>query len=120
MNAPGWVRATGLLVATLAVGAVMGSAYERRRAEVHASPTGEPHMLNQLTRELDLDAAQRDSLAAILARHQSEVDSVWRVVHPQMRSTLDATMREITATLRPDQVARFHEVMRSQHAARPH
>jgi Spy/CpxP family protein refolding chaperone len=65
-----------------------------------------------LGRELDLTAAQRDSVRAILERSRPKLEAIWRDVRPRVdsvRSTIDS---EIAAQLTPTQRARFEEIRR--------
>jgi hypothetical protein len=65
--------------------------------------------------ELELDSAQRASVVAILAHRQHRVDSTWHAVQPHMRATLDSTLEEISAVLRPDQAARYQRMVDAMH-----
>lgn len=63
-----------------------------------------------LGRELDLTAAQRDSVRAIFERSRPKLEAIWRDVRPRVdsvRSTMDS---EIAAQLTPTQRARFEEI----------
>jgi Spy/CpxP family protein refolding chaperone len=65
-----------------------------------------------LGRELDLTAAQRDSVRAILERSRPKLEAIWRDVRPRVdsvRSTIDS---EIAAQLTPTQRTRFEEIRR--------
>ena len=115
---PAWVRGTLLLAVTLAAGVGIGVAYERHRTAAHeAVGMGAHDAMHHFIRELDLDSAQQTAIAQILARHQAEVDSTWHAVQPHVRATLDSTLQEIEAVLRPDQLAKYRKMMQAAHPA---
>lgn len=95
-------RAAALLLAVFLLGAGAGAASlslgERafRGREGHRG-----HALERLTRELDLDAAQRKEIEAVLSRQRE-----------RMRPLFEESRREIRAVLRPDQRARFDALPR--------
>jgi len=113
MTVPTWVKATLLLAMTMGAGVVTGVVYERNRATEHRA--GMDHLLDRLTHQLNLDSAQRASVAAILARRQGAVDSTWHALQPHVRATLDSTLREIVDVLRPDQAATYRKMVESMH-----
>jgi Spy/CpxP family protein refolding chaperone len=64
-----------------------------------------------LAKKLDLTAVQRDSVRAIIARHQPETDSLWAQVRPRF-DAIKARMRsEIDAVLTPEQRARHQQLI---------
>jgi Spy/CpxP family protein refolding chaperone len=68
-------------------------------------------MVEYLTRELELTAAQRDSVRAIFARHRPETDSLWARVRPRFDS-IKARMRgEIDSVLTPEQRVRHQQLI---------
>ena len=58
-----------------------------------------PVLVERLARQLDLDAAQRERIRAILDRG-----------HTKMRAALDDTRAEVRAELRPDQQSKFDRI----------
>ena len=64
-----------------------------------------------LSRELDLNAAQRDSVRAILARHKPETDALWARVRPQFDSIKARMRAEIDTQLTPAQRARHQQLI---------
>lgn len=105
---------------TLAAGVAIGIGYERRRAPAHeASPMQAHDVLHRITHELELDSAQREAIATILARRQGTVDSTWHAMRPHVRAALDSTLDEIVGILRPDQVARYREMIEARHPRDP-
>lgn len=119
MNVPSWAKAGALLALTLAAGVVIGISWERSRAPAHEGGAAD-HMAGHLTELLALDSAQQRAVAAILLRHQHVVDSTWHMVQPHVRATMDSTIREIRAVLRPDQVGKFESVMGVLHGSARH
>ena len=99
MKSPG--RATVLLLAVFLAGAAAGAAGLAlgERAFGHDGRRGRP--LERLSRELDLDPAQRREIGAILVRQRE-----------RMRPLFEETRQEIRGVLRPDQQARFDALPR--------
>jgi len=56
-----------------------------------------------LGKELDLSAAQRDSVRAILTRHRPETEALWAQVRPRFDSIKTRVRAEIDAQLTPAQ-----------------
>lgn len=115
MTMPTWVKGTLLLAVTFAAGIAVGVAVERRQAPRHEPASMQQHMVGRLTNELRLDSAQQQAVAAILARRQEAVDSSWHALQPHVQATLDSTMREILAVLRPDQAEEYRKMVESRH-----
>lgn len=119
MIVPAWMKGTLLLMLTLAAGVAIGIGYERRRTPAHQAVGMDAHdVMHRFTRDLDLDPAQQTAIAQILARHQGEVDSTWHALQPHVRATLDSTQQEIIRVLRPDQAAKYREMMQAVQRAR--
>lgn len=120
-------RATISLVAVLVLGAAIGVGGDRLwlMRMTPASMSMEPSSLvREMDRRLDLDSAQHAAIAAILARHQRVVDSMWARLRPALHAGIDSSQREILGVLRPDQrvpylswLAAAHKGMRN--APRP-
>jgi hypothetical protein len=113
------IRGLILLVSVFVIGGIAGFSLGRR-PRMTAAPTNpmEPHVFVQrLDTELGLDAAQRDSIVAILTRSQEAVDSAWRQLRPSVRATIDSAQREIVNVLRPDQRPKYLQLSRAAHAA---
>lgn len=116
MTVPAWVKGALLLAITLAAGIAIGVGYERRRALAYEASTMQSHdVLHRITHELELDSMQREAIAAILARRQGTVDSTWHAMRPHVRATLDSTLDEIVGILRPDQVAKYRQMIEARH-----
>lgn len=76
-------------------------------------------MVAYLGRELDLSAAQRDSVRAIFVRHRPETDALWARVRPQFDSIKARMRAEIDAQLTPEQRARHQRLIEeSEHRRR--
>jgi Spy/CpxP family protein refolding chaperone len=93
------------VIAIFALGVVFGLALSFVLVH-HVSPPARlglqregPMPVERMTRELDLDAAQKEKVRAILERG-----------HATMRGVLDDTSREIRAVLRPDQQTKFDQM----------
>lgn len=115
---PSWVKGTALLALTFAAGLAIGVSYERQRTPAHELVrTNSHHVMRRFNHSLGLDSAQHMAIAAILARRQGVVDSTWHMVQPHVRATLDATQREISGVLRPDQQAKYRKMMEALHPA---
>lgn len=120
MTVPAWVKGMLVLAVTLTAGVVIGVGYERRRPPAHdAGGMGAHHVMHRLQDDLGLDSAQHEAIAAILARRQGAVDSTWHAMRPHVRATLDSTLQEIVAVLRPDQVAKYRRMVEAMHPRMP-
>ncbi|HKV52787.1 MAG TPA: hypothetical protein VJO52_16450 [Gemmatimonadaceae bacterium] len=108
----GWL----LLAAFFIAGGAVGLAIGRTRAMPTPSNPMEPHaFVQRLSGELALDSAQRASITGILTRRQSAIDSAWRALQPTVRATMDSAQMEIVAVLRPDQRARYAQLVHAAH-----
>ena len=114
MTIPAWLKGTVLLALTLAAGVAIGIGYERRRMPSH-EVSDSHHMLERLKQRLELDSTQVAAIAGILARRQGVVDSTWHVLQPHVRATMDSTLREIMGVLRPEQAAKYREMVGQRH-----
>ena len=111
-----WLRGSLVLALVLLSGIALGIAIERARATGGADHAMDPVVLMRaLDRELVLDSAQRTAIAAVLVHRQGAIDSAWRGVRPAMRAAIDSSQMEIVNILRPEQRARFLELVRSAH-----
>ena len=99
--APSRGLAAALLLAVFLAGAIAGAAGLAlgQRAFGHDGRRGRP--LERLSRELQLDPAQRREIGAILLRQRE-----------RMRPLFEETRQEIRAVLRPDQQARLDALPR--------
>jgi Spy/CpxP family protein refolding chaperone len=102
-----------LLAATFVAGAAAGWAMQAwgddgGRSRGRRGPEG---MVAYLAGELDLTAAQRDSVRAVFARHRPAMRALWESVHPRMDSLRQAMRAEIAAQLAPAQQERYRELI---------
>lgn len=74
---------------------------------------GPDAMVAYLAGELDLTAAQRDSVRAVFARHRPAMRALWESVHPQMDSLRRNMRDEIASHLTSTQQARYRELVAS-------
>jgi hypothetical protein len=109
------------LSGVFAFGCALGVAGDRlwlapRPAAVAANPMESADALVAvMQREVGLDESQARSVRAILARHQSSVDSAWRAVRPNVHRAIGEAQMEIAVLLRPDQRARYLRWVQSAH-----
>ena len=108
--------ALGLLAAVFAAGIAAGWglqawAESREGRRPGGGRRGPDAMVAYLARELDLTPPQRDSVRAVFARHRSEMEAIWREVHPRLDSLRAVMNREISAQLAPDQQARYQRLI---------
>lgn len=105
--------AVALLVAVFAAGAVSGLAYQAW-ADTRATavrPTRGERAIAFLTGQLDLSAAQQDSVRAVFGRYRPAMDSIWRTVHPRFDSVRTLVRADVMTHLTPAQQARYRELM---------
>jgi Heavy-metal resistance len=67
------------------------------------SRRGPDAWVDYLGKELDLSAAQRDSVRAILIKHRPETEALWAQVRPRFDSIKTRVRAEIDAQLTPEQ-----------------
>jgi hypothetical protein len=116
VSVPAWVKGALVLAVTLTAGMIVGVSYERRRSPAHDMARSRAHhVMHRLKDDLGLDSAQHTAIAAIFARRQGTVDSTWHAMQPHLRATLDSTLQEIVAILRPDQVAKYRKMVEGMH-----
>jgi hypothetical protein len=116
MKIAAWVKGSVLLAVAFASGIAVGMTYQRGlRSSLPPATAGAHDAIQHLTRVLDLDSEQQRSVAAILNRHQSDVDAAWHAMQPHMRATLASASAEIIAVLRPDQAAKYRTMIEAAH-----
>ena len=112
------LKGIALLVATFGGGVAAGIVYERHDAVAHEMTSMQAHdAMHQLAGELDLDGAQQQAIADILARHQKDIDSAWHTMEPHVRATMTSAHDEIARVLRPEQAEKFRRIMSVMHPA---
>ncbi len=105
-----------LLVATFVLGGLVGGAAtsmaDRRSHSRGHSDRDRPSFVQRLQSDLDLTLAQRDSVQAVLDRHQPAMDSLWQLIRPQFQSERQAIRNAISALLTPEQQAKYTMLQR--------
>ncbi|HEX9206417.1 MAG TPA: hypothetical protein VF853_10885 [Candidatus Deferrimicrobiaceae bacterium] len=120
----GWKAVAGVvLVFFLGVLAGGIGVYRYHRHRMDRFLRGEPgavsgFLVQRLSRELDLDATQRARVADIVRRTHEEMQALRQQLHPQLEEIVEKGRREIHAELRPDQQARFDEIVAERHRRR--
>lgn len=103
--------AVGLLALVFVAGGAAGwGVREGARCEGRGR-RGPDAMVERLGRELDLSAAQRDSVRAVFKRHHPETEALWAAVRPRFDSIKARVRTEIAAQLTPDQQARYRRLL---------
>ena len=109
------LAAVGLLAAVFVAGGLAGwggrEAAERDERGPGGGHRGPDALVAYLSRELSLNAAQRDSVRAIIARHRPETDALWARVRPQFDSIKARMRAEIDAQLTPEQRTRHQQLI---------
>jgi Spy/CpxP family protein refolding chaperone len=107
------LAAVGLLAAVFAAGGLAGwgGHVAAERDDHRPRRRGPDAMVEYLSRELDLTAAQRDSVRAIFARHRPATDALWAQVRPRFDSIKTRMRAEIDAQLTPEQRARHQQLI---------
>jgi Spy/CpxP family protein refolding chaperone len=80
---------------------------------------GPDAMVAHLGRELDLSAAQRDSVRAIFARYRPATEALWAEVRPRFDSIKAQVRADIDAQLTPEQRERHQRLVeKAEHQRR--
>jgi Spy/CpxP family protein refolding chaperone len=117
------LAAVTLLAAVFLAGGLAGwGGHEAAERDDHGRGPrrrGPDAVVAYLAKKLDLTPVQRDSVRAIIARHQPETDSLWAQVRPRF-DAIKARMRsEIDAGLTPEQRARHQQLIdKAEHQRR--
>jgi hypothetical protein len=113
--------AAALLIATFVLGGLIGGAATSmadRRAHAGHGDRPRPSFVDRLASDLALSAAQRDSVQAVLDRHQPAMDSLWERIRPQFQSERQGIRNEINALLTPEQQAKYAALIQRQDSLR--
>jgi hypothetical protein len=70
--------------------------------------------LERLDREVDLTAEQRERIEQVVREGQERNRQFWERVSPELRKEIAEARRQIQAVLRPEQRARFDELMKQR------
>jgi len=112
----GTARAIALFLAGCTLAFALGVFTGRMTAHAASANPMEPDaVVMTLTRQLQLDSTQQRQIRGIFRRHQGAVDEAWRSVQPHVRAAIDSTQMEVLSALRPEQRARFLDIVRSAH-----
>lgn len=86
-----------------------------------AKPPGNAQIeaMARWTRELNLEAAQRERIDAILQRATARLRDLWAPVAPQARGEIEGARREIEDILTLDQRRQWNEARRRRTNAKP-
>ena len=114
------LAAVGLLAAVFVAGGLAGwGGREAAERDDRGPRRGPDALVSYLSRELDLNAAQRDSVRAIIARHRPETDALWAQVRPRFDSIKTRMRAEIDLQLTPDQRVKHQQLIdRAEHHRR--
>jgi hypothetical protein len=72
---------------------------------------GPDGMAAYLARRLDLSASQRDSVRALIGRHHTDMQAIWRTVRPRLDSLRGVVNEEIRTQLTPVQQERYTRLL---------
>ncbi len=113
------LKATLLLIATFAGGALAGGAViglaDRDKLpgrKSHDRHPGADDHIEFLSRKLELTPPQKDSVQSILERHKPAMDSLWRQLGPRFETIRDSISNEIRRQLTPTQKQSYTEMIR--------
>ena len=124
------LRSYGALVLVFALGMLAGGAgsraiLQRRYAHLFRNPAAlfDSRRLGALSRRLNLDDAQGDQVRAVMNKYSKQRRQLTREVMDRCGAPLHAQKSlmdgEIRALLRPDQQARYDELIRDSDAHPP-
>jgi len=104
-----------LLLGTFVMGALIGGALT---AMADHRAHKRPSYVDRLATDLTLSDTQRDSVQAVLERHQPAMDSLWQLIRPQFQSERQLIRNEISALLSPEQQAKYTQLQRQDSVRR--
>ena len=108
--------AVAMLIAAFAFGGLVGGAAtsmaDRRTHKSRADRPQRPSYVDRLGADLGLSEPQKDSVRAILERHQPAMDSLWETIRPLMQSERQAIRNQSAAMLTPEQQTKYVELQR--------
>lgn len=76
-------------------------------------------VLTELDEELGLTPGQAESVRAIFAEHQAEIDRAWNQVHEDLLRTIGAATTEVEGVLDDEQIRRLHAWLTEHHGPVP-
>lgn len=100
------------LVAGLLVGVLIGwfAAYGAMHCRARFDKPGKSHMLDKFTRELRLDAAQKEKVGLILEETREKVKALRGQTRPRFEAIRAESDGRIRAVLTPEQLPRFEKL----------
>ena len=104
-----------LLLAAFVLGGLVGGAATSmadRQTHKHRDRQPRPSYVDRLGTELGLSEAQKDSVRAVLERHQPAMDSLWESIRPLLQSERQAIRSQIHALLSEEQQAKYIALQR--------
>ena len=104
-----------LLLGTFVIGGLIGGALT---AVLDHRAHKRPSYVDRLATDLTLSGAQRDSVQAVLERHQPAMDSLWQLIRPQFQSERQLIRNEISTLLSPEQQAKYTQLQRQDSVRR--
>jgi hypothetical protein len=123
MKRAGRLAAALIAAGIFATGAAAGVAFDRLVLSEaceprHRRPRAPGELLERYRKQLDLDGEQARAVGEILERRFREADAIMSRVDPDMEAIRQHSNDEIRAVLRPEQHARFAEIVRKQEERR--
>jgi len=101
-----------LLAATFVLGALLGGTVTTLAEQRAHQKRERPGYLERLSLDLGLSEDQRDSVRAIMIRHQPAMDSIWRLTRPMFQSERQLIRNEISGLLTPEQQSKYAQLQR--------
>ena len=115
------LAAVGLLAAVFVAGGLAGWGGREAADRDDRSPRrgGPDALVAMLSKELDLNDAQRDSVRTIITRHHPDIEALWAQVRPRFDSIKTEMRAEIDAQLTPEQRVKHQQLIdRAEHHRR--
>lgn len=113
-----WAAVIAVFAAGLVVGGLVTAALIRNRVinvMRHERPPVHEMVARRLTGNLDLSAAQRGEIDAIVGRFAPRFDEFSRSSRAEVRSIADEMEAQIRVVLTPEQQARYDENIKRMH-----
>ena len=101
----------GAFVAGAVVGGAASAAWGAHERGASSESRRRTSYAERLQVELALSAGQRDSVNAILARREAQMEVIWREIRPRFDSLRAAIRGEIMALLLDEQRTRYQELI---------
>lgn len=109
---PSWKHIVAALLIGCLVGAAAGSRYQRWAFHKFWQQGPDPQrVLKKFTKELNLDAKQREAVKAILEKHHEEVVGLHRDMSAKFDEIRTSMRSEIKPLLTPEQQKKFEAMV---------